>query len=232
MGSDDLFKKRKAQKASALERLHIDRVKGPRFLIVCEGQKTEPYYFAELCEYHHLHTPRVRITPGNQGSSPDRIVACAVELFDEDAQLSNDHYDKIFCVIDRDKHDTYDSALAQIEKLKAEGKPFEAITSIPCFEYWLLLHFVYNRQSFHAAGKKSICEGVIRELRKHPEFNGYGKGQKGIYSLLRDKTATAVKHAQKAEKDVEQTQADNPSTRIHHLVAELQKLAESHGRKR
>lgn len=231
MGSDDLFKKRKEQKTAELERRRNLRAAGPRFLIVCEGLKTEPYYFEEFCEYHKLRTPRVRISPGDKGPSPDRVVACAEELFNEDARLGPDRYDKVFCVIDRDKHATYDSALKRIEILKAEGKPFEAIPSIPCFEYWLLLHFAYSRKSFHAAGKKSICDGVIRELRKQTVFAGYAKGKKGIYSLLRDKTAAAITHAQRAEKDARQTGEDNPSTCVHHLVIQLQKLAATQGRK-
>lgn len=232
MGKDDLFRKRKEQNVVQLERLLGERAKGPRFLIVCEGQKTEPYYFKEFCQFYQLHTPRVRIAPGEQGSSPDCVVAYAEELFDEDAKLGTDSYDQIFCVIDHDKHATYHAALKRIQELNGENKPFVAIPSVPCFEYWLLLHFTYTRQSFHAKGKKSICDCVIKELRKQKGFSDYGKGQKNVYSLLRDKTSTAIKHAQQAENDSKKTGEDNPSTRVHHLISKLQNLAASHGRKR
>lgn len=232
MGKDDLFRKRKEQKAAQLERTQGERAKGPRFLIICEGQKTEPYYFEDLCQFHQLRTSRVRIAPGGHGSSPDCVVTYAEELFDEDAKLGADCYDQVFCVIDRDKHATYSAALKRIHELNEENKPFVPITSVPCFEYWLLLHFTFTRQSFHPTGKKSICDCVIGELRKQQGFSGYSKGQKGIYSLLRDKTSTAIKHANQAEKDAKQTGNDNPSTCVHYLVAELQKLAASHGRKR
>ena len=85
MGSDDIFKKRKAQKSEELERQRRERAKGSRFLIVCEGMKTEPYYFEEFCEVHQLGTPRVRIAPGEEGSSPVCVVAYAEKLFEEDA---------------------------------------------------------------------------------------------------------------------------------------------------
>jgi hypothetical protein len=232
MGSDDLFKKRKAQKAEELERQRRERAKGPRLLIVCEGMKTEPYYFEEFCEVHQLRTPRVRIAPGEEGSSPDCVVAYAETLFDEDAQLGPDRYDQMFCVIDRDKHLTFKSAIKRIEELAADDKPFVAIPSFPCFEYWLLLHFTYTRQSFHAAGKRSICDNVIRELRKQSGFGGYAKAQKNIYSLVKEKTDTAIKHAEWAEKDANQTGQSNPSTCVHHLIKELQQLAATHGRKR
>ena len=147
MGSDDLFKKRKAQKSKELERQRRERAKGPRFLIVCEGMKTEPYYFEEFCQVHQLRTPRVRIAPGESGSSPDCVVAYAEKLFEEDALLGLDRYDQVFCVIDRDKHATWTAAINRITDLKADGRPFVAIPSFPCFEYWLLLHFTYTRQS-------------------------------------------------------------------------------------
>ena len=231
MGSDDIFKRRKAQDAAELARQQKERAKGPRFLIVCEGMKTEPYYFKEFCERHQLRTPRVRIAPGEGGSSPDCVVAYAEQLFEEDAQLGPDSFDQVFCVIDRDKHPTFKPAIQHIDDLKAAGKPFVAIPSYPCFEYWLLLHFVYTRQSFHAAGKRSVCDNVIRELRKQPGFGAYAKAQKDIYSQLRDRTEAAIKHALQAEKEADETGEPSPSTRVHHLVTELQKLAASHGRR-
>lgn len=232
MGSEDLFKKRKVLKAQDLERRLRERTKGPRFLIVCEGMKTEPYYFEEFCEAHQLRTPRVRIAPGEGGSSPDCVVAYAEKLFEEDAQLGPDRYDKVFCVVDRDKHPTFKLAMQHIEKLKAEGKPFVAVPSFPCFEYWLLLHFTYTRQPFHATGKNSVCDNVIRELRKQTAFGEYAKGMENIYSLLKDRTDTAIKHAERAEKEAVQTNERNPSTSVHHLVRKLQQLTAEHGRKR
>lgn len=232
MGSDDIFKRRKAQKAAEFERQRRGRAQGPRFLIVCEGMKTEPYYFEEFCQVHQLRTPRVRIAPGEEGSSPDCVVAHAEKLFDEDAKLGPDRYDQVFCVIDRDKHPTFKPAIQRIVDLNTEGKPFVAIPSYPCFEYWLLLHFTYTRQSFHAAGKRSICANVIRELRKQPGFAGYAKAQPNIYTRLKELTDTAIPNAQRAEEDAKQTGETNPSTCVHHLVLQLQELAASHGRKR
>lgn len=232
MGSDDLFKRRKAQSAAELERQRRERTQGPRLLIVCEGMKSEPYYFEEFCELHRLRTPRVRIAPGAGGSSPDRVVAYAEQLFDEDARLGADHYDQVFCVIDRDKHPTFKDALRRIEALKAAGKPFIAIPSYPCFEYWLLLHFAYTRQSFHVSGNRSICDNVIRELRKQPGFQAYAKAQRGIYSQLKERTATAIPHARRAEKEAAETGEANPSTAVHRLVEVLLKLAASQGKRR
>ena len=231
MGSDDLFKKRKAQTAAAIARQQQQRPKGKRFLIVCEGMKTEPYYFEELCKAHQLRTLRVRIAPGAEGSSPDRVLDYAIKLFDEDAQRGPDHFDQVFCVIDRDQHEGYKATIERIKVMRADGKPFVAIPSVPCFEYWLLLHFTYSRHPFHASSKRSVCDAVIRDLRKHPGFGAYEKAQRNTYAQLRERTEAALKHAQWAETDAERTGQDNPSTSVHHLVLELKQLAKTHGRK-
>jgi len=231
MGSDDLFKKRKAQKAATFARQQQQRPEGKRYLIVCEGMKTEPYYFAELCKAHQLLTLRVRIAPGAEGSSPDRVLDYAEKLFEEDAQLGSDRFDQVFCVIDRDQHGTYQSTIQRIKALATEGKPFMVIPSIPCFEYWLLLHFTYSRQPFHAAGKQSVCDAVIHDLRKQPGFGSYAKAQKNTYAILKDRTETAIQHAQWAETDAEKTGEDNPTTSVHHLVRKLKPLAKTHGQK-
>lgn len=206
--------------------------KAPVFSSSAKARRPSPTTSMSFASSINSAPPWVRIAPGDLGSSPDCVVAYAEELFNEDAKFGTDSYDKIFCVFDRDKHATYNAALRRIQELNGENKPFVAIYSVPCFEYWLLLHFTYTRQFFHATAKKSICDCVIKELRKQPGFSGYGKGQKGIYGLLCDKTPTAIKHAMLAEKDSKQTGEDNPSTHVLQLVADLQRLAASHGRKR
>ena len=45
MGSEDLFKKRKAKRLSDYQRKKAYRQPYERILIVCEGEKTEPFYF-------------------------------------------------------------------------------------------------------------------------------------------------------------------------------------------
>jgi len=45
MGTDNLFHKRKAKKAVDLARRKALRAPYAKVLVVCEGEKTEPYYF-------------------------------------------------------------------------------------------------------------------------------------------------------------------------------------------
>ena len=48
MGNDNLFHKRKERKAESLRRRRAQKSPYDVVLIVCEGGKTEPNYFAEL----------------------------------------------------------------------------------------------------------------------------------------------------------------------------------------
>ena len=63
MGSEDLFRKKKARKGAALERQKTERARSPRFLIVCEGTKTEPNYLKELVNDLMIRPQVVKIAP-------------------------------------------------------------------------------------------------------------------------------------------------------------------------
>jgi len=218
MGSDDLFKKNKARTTEQLARRKTERSKSPRYLIVCEGTKTEPQYLAEILSDKRIPSQRVKVAP-NDGNSPDRVVDHALKIYEEDARLG-DAYDKVFCVFDCDSHASFEPAIQRIRQLSKDEKPFVAITSTPCFEFWVLLHFGYSDAPFHAAGKKSVGDQAVAQLKKKPKFSKYGKGMKGVYGLLKDKTANASGHAKKIRKSAEEDgqRNANPWTNVDELV--------------
>lgn len=223
MGSEDLFHKRKARANDTLQRQKHERARNKRYLIVCEGTKTEPYYFRELLDDLHIRPQVVRIAP-NDGASPDRVVDHALSLYEEDA-TAGDAYDMVYCVFDRDKHTTFDAAVQRTKDLNAARKPFFAITSNPCFEVWLLLHWGYTDQPFHAAGKKSVGDRVVGALKSKPGFEKYGKGQKGVYVQLMDKLPDALSNAERLRKHCKATGSVNPATDVDTLVKAIQALA-------
>ena len=221
MGSDDLHHKRHERKKAALQRRKSELASNKRYLIVCEGTKTEPHYFYDLLTDQRIDA-HVRIAP-NDGCSPDRIVEHALNLYKKGA-ASGDEYDQVYCVFDRDKHTTFAAAVERINALRAKGKPLETITSTPCFEFWLLLHFGYNDQPFHATGKNSIGDQAVKKLKSKPGFSDYEKGKKGIYAELKDKIEDAFKHAKRLREANEKTNNDNPATDIDTLVLALRSL--------
>ena len=223
MGSEDLFHKRKAKAASELKRQKHERTRNKRCLIVCEGTKTEPQYLSELLQDLGIRPHVVQIAP-NKGVSPDRVVNHAESLYDEDA-VQGDAFDTVYCVFDRDKHPTFDATVRRIRDLSAGQKPFVAITSNPCFEVWLLLHFRYSDKPFHAAGQRSIGDQVVDELKTKPGFEQYGKGQTGVYAKLKPALDQALSHAQQLRVNQEQADSINPSTELDILVKAIQALA-------
>lgn len=224
MGSDDLFHKRKARKAGELQRIKNDKRQGRRFLLVCEGKKTEPYYFRELLSDLRIPPQRVKIAP-HEGSSPDKIVEQAINL--QRAEIaSGDGFDAIYCVFDRDSHTTFAAALERIKTVSAQGTPLKAITSTPCFEFWLLLHFAYSDAPFHAAGRKSVAAQAVSQLKRKPGWAEYDKGQAGTYTKLKAQLPNAIAHAKRLRNSASQAQGiANPWCNVDELVEALLELS-------
>lgn len=124
-------KPRKSSKPKLLNREPYDRV-----LIICEGSKTEPLYFIGIRNRYRLNLANVAVV--NEGSAPITVVKTALDHQNRELNLG-EKYDVVFCVFDRDEHETFDEAcaLAKANKLKLAR-------SWPCFEFWLLLHFGYT----------------------------------------------------------------------------------------
>jgi RloB-like protein len=185
-----------------------------RVLIVCEGKKTEPYYFGGLRLQYRLSSANIEITPAD-GTDPMSIVSFA------EARLAE--YDRAFCVFDRDGHQNYDAAVARVaQSTEGEQGDLVAITSWPCFEFWLLLHFSYTAAPFHRAGKKSSGDRAMVKLATH--IPGYKKGSKNIYALLAPKLPNAIRNAVRLHRENARTASSNPSTQVHKLVQYLMTL--------
>jgi hypothetical protein len=219
MASDQLFHLRKAKRAESLRREAEKREPYDVVLIVCEGCKTEPKYLQELCDTFKLSSANVKIAGDECGTSPRNVVNYALEMY-----RKNKKYDRVFCVFDKDRHPTYNEALERIRTTKmGKGDSIEAITSVPCFEVWILLHFIYTTKAYCSTGKSgSICASVIKVLKKHiPE---YDKGMENLFSFLNERLPEAMKHAKQLMKHAEVSGNDNPSTKMHQLIEYLRDL--------
>lgn len=221
MAPDQLFHRRKAKKANALRREAQKREAYDLVLIVCEGGKTEPNYFKELRDAFKLRTANIRIVGDECGSSPRSVVDYALTEYKKERK-----YNRVFCVFDKDRHQTYKESLDRIRNVKlSKGDTIDAITSVPCFEIWLLLHFVYTTKSFGSTGASgSICASVIKELKKKGRIPNYEKGAKNVFPALLGKLPDALTHAARLEKHGEDVGSENPSTNMHKLVGYLGEL--------
>lgn len=219
MGSDDLHHKRKAKAERELSRRKSKRSSYEKVLIVCEGEKTEPNYFNEQVNHYKLNSANVAVD-GSCGSSPKSVFERAKEL----AQIEEsrgDAYDRVYCVFDKDSHSSYAQTLVDIDSHKSCSK-FLAVTSVPCFEYWLLLHFQYSTKPYHSSGKSSIADQVIKDLKVF--ITNYSKGDNAIFTQLLGQLEFAKQNAIRANKTANSNHTDNPTTLVHELVEYLQDL--------
>lgn len=154
MGSEDLFRKRKAKKVEENARRNAKRAPYDRVLIICEGEKTEPYYFEEARVCLDLDSANIKID-GSCGSSPKSVVNYAFDEFRKEVAKGG-HYDKVFCVFDRDSHESYDWAIHKVDEINhdlinskySDEFVFVAIRTNPAFEYWLLLHYTPSTKPY------------------------------------------------------------------------------------
>lgn len=223
MGTDNLFHKRNARAVEAHQRKKASRAPYQRVLIVCEGEKTEPLYFRCLRRHLGLHPANLVIADKKRGLDPQSLVAYALDELRKDPDFND-----VYCVFDKDKHTTYQAALDRIGAVRLKsGTRLHAITSVPCFEVWILLHFEYTTKPFQTAAGDSNCALVVAELRKNGRIPGYEKGSADIFQLLTDKLDDAVRHARQLDEYCAASGSDNPSTRVYKLVEYLKGLRQS-----
>ena len=222
MGRDNHPKERQVWE---IERKTNSRASYERYLIVCEGSKTEPQYFQEIRSSYRLQTANVGIFFSEFGTEPIQVVEYAKHLFiygDADRGIKARAFEKVFTVFDRDEHKTYFNALGKVtsldKTLRNDARQvvgFEAITSIPNFELWLLLHYENIQHPLHR-------DDVIERLKKY--IPTYNKGINGLFKLLEPLIEVANERSCiLAEKSNPHTDSE-PYTDIFKLVELLQNL--------
>jgi len=218
-----------AREIKALKRAGPTREPYDAVLIVCEGAKTEPNYFGEMRTALRLASANIVVT-GKGGTDPMSVVNNAIQRFKADPV-----YDRVYCVFDQDTHTTYQAALEKIaatplrkngSRRNADIARFEAITSVPCFEYWLLLHYAYTTKPYKQVGQRSACDRLIHDLKHREHLPNYGKGAKGLYKQTAPLLDDAIRNAKRALLAAESAATDNPTTHVHELVAYLRSLAQ------
>lgn len=230
MGSDDLHHKRKAKKE--ISRKKASCAPYEKVLIVCEGGKTEPIYFEEIRDYHEISLANVEVT-GECGSDPMSVVHHAIKLYGAELDKNPEEgFDRVYCVFDRDSYHQqgrkYQEALAKLKQLRA--KKFYAINSVPCFEYWFILHFDRTTKSYSNRGSKSVAGVVLSELMSH--WPQYEKAMEGTYQYLlkqqeqakRTNKKSAKENAEYALAEAAATGASDPITHVHELVDYLENI--------
>ena len=206
---------RKPKTSSKIKRKKSTIPSYDSILIVCEGAVTEPKYLNSLKSAYGISSAMVTVAGEECGSSPKSIVEYAK------TESKNGFFDKVYCVFDRDKHDSYYEAISQIDSLDRSRKwpSFRAIVSTPCFEIWILLHFIYSTKDYASIPGRSICEQVISDLKVH--FSSYRKGCSCIYDLISSNQQKAIANAKRLRVHIDQSGATGPTTDMDELVEKL-----------
>lgn len=224
--------KRTPKRSRDLRRSRPTRSEPDRVLIVTEGTKTEPAYFRMLIQELGLTTAKVQIV-GDGGSAPISVVEEAKKRLQRDSD-----FEQIYCVFDKDRHASYDAALIAVASLavkkELKSKTVRAITSVPCFEIWYLLHVSDSRKPYESAATGgSPADALIKDLKcAHPCFRDYGKAEcASFFNEIAPNRRVAEAHAAsflvRAQEEGATTFHENPSTRVHLIVDALMKIAEN-----
>lgn len=189
--------------------------KAPRSvtLIVCEGE-TEQEYFEAVRIHYGLTTAEVIVADNTVGSAPSSVVECAEHRCAEPGS-----YDHIFCVFDRDGHESFDRARKRIGTLSGRKKkplPIREAISIPCFEYWVLLHHARTDAPF------KHCDDAKAQVCRH--MPDYEKADANIARQLMAKLDQALSNAKWVE-DRAQENNYNPYTSVHHVIKHFAAVA-------
>ena len=185
------------------------------FLILCEGEKTEPNYFKSFPKKVGKIIYDIEFEGG--GISTIKVVEKAIELRDKSKQK----YDSVWAVFDRDsfKANSFNCAI-----LKARANDIKCAWSNEAFELWYLLHFhngvsAMNRTEY----EKAIEEAVNGKLGK--KTFKYKKNSTAMYALLNKigSQELAIKWARELAATLlgEQFANYNPQTMVFKLVEEL-----------
>lgn len=229
MGSDDIFHKLKKKAAQEKKREAGKREPYPKFLIVCEDTVSGLIYLQKAVNHYKLSTANFSIV--GLGEDPLNIVKRAEEDFDAEVASAKPNFDKVFCVFDRDTHNSYYNAIQKIdsinEKLKriyemdqVDGEPFEpvfvAIKSNPCFELWLLLHFEYTTKLYEKSQNKSASAHVKDDVKKH--LPDYEKSSDKIFEQTVNLLPIASDHAKRLKVFCERNMLEAPCTDMADLM--------------
>jgi hypothetical protein len=183
------------------------------------GTETEPNYFRGLREEEAARQNFiVGVQKGKGGSCLEVVQQAIAEK--EKAAGRGEGYDEIWCVFDVEQAGQRKQVI-EARKLAARHE-IRLTPSNPCFEIWLLAHFIRTSRSF------ADCDRVIEELNKHwgREFKrDYEKNNELLYGTLADRTHTAIGHARRVRTHDWAGSSDsvdcNSATEVHLLVERL-----------
>lgn len=181
------------------------------YLIVCEGEKTEPNYFKALIKGRNSQV--LTATIEGEGANTKSLIDIAIKKRDS----SPNHFDVVWAVFDKDDFVDFNEAIEY-----AQSNGINVAWSNESFELWYYLHFQFLDTQ---VDRHQYIEMLTREIRKVIPTFEYRKNDEGMYKLLSEigNQKLAIKNAKALEIQYEDADyaSHKPCTTVYRLVEEL-----------
>ena len=188
------------------------------FLILCEGQRTEPNYFHAI----EKKLPKyIVVSIFGEGANTLSVVEKAIDMQESRrANPTQPDFDEVWAVFDRDSFPA-ERVNKAIEV--ANNNDIECAFSNEAFELWYLLHFIYfdakiTREQYVKMLNEQFSKAIGSTFR-------YGKNRTDIYLLLKryGREELAIRYAKRLEQlHIDETPANaKPSTSVYKLIERL-----------
>lgn len=222
-------RKRRGINADTKYRDQPSRPMPVRVLIVTEGKVTEKEYFECLRDELNLGRRQVVVINSTSGTDPRNVVKHTKKRLER-----RKNFNYVYCVFDRDnQEENFKMAVEEVQEMdRSEGEieKIEAITSVPCFEFWFSLHVRAKRPIYE--GMASPCSRMEDDIKGYKPFENYSKNRgyvPSIYNSLKNKRTTALSRSnsilESAKREGEGVYFYNPSTRVCVLVEDLERIS-------
>ncbi|WP_321298156.1 RloB family protein [Marinifilum fragile] len=201
------------------------------YLIVCEGEKTEPNYFESLKS--SLPKGVLELTSidiDGTGKNTLSIIEEAKKLRKKYEEKYLRKIDKVWTVFDKDSFPSknFNNAINKGENSKPK---INCAWTNEAFELWYLLHFNYYNTGITRQQYQKLIEREINQSANKTDYK-YEKNSKEMFSLLKNYGSQdmAIRNAEKLESlYLDRSYSNhNPCTKVHKLIKELLHLTEEY----
>lgn len=186
-----------------------------KFLIICEGEKTEVNYFKAFTV-----PKKIEVRVKGEGKNSLSLVEKAIKMIDN--LKKDDSFDQIWCVFDKDNCSK--EQFNQAERLAKENN-IKIAYSNEAFEIWFILHFQYLDIATSRSEYLTILTNQMKKYGLLNEQEKYEKNREDMYEKLKPYQTTAITNAAKLIQDRDEAKKHpfdaNPSTTVQELVQEL-----------
>ena len=197
---------------SSARRTGFKDLKYGRYLILTNGEKTEPSYFNGF---------KKSLPQEMQDNIQISVLHCELNNLENEIQRkkANAQYSKTYIVLDKDRES--EETLKKVKKI-AKNNNCHIIFSAPCIEYWFLKHLNINT-TFQESQYLPASQQCITELKRH--IRNYNKNDKDIYNTINffGNEETAIKLAKEEFKPYKNKNLYdiNNATNIYELIEEI-----------